>query len=135
MNSRGRVFLLVLALVTIGGIIAYRFWSGRSGSSSSPSADPASTASTRPGGPSISGAAPGAAGSAPKTSGGAASQSGARIEGLFAKLQQGGGTPEELAEFRQALTSDDPHAAILAIRAFLASGRDAKTQEPFQVGA
>lgn len=56
------------------------------------------------------------------------------IDALWARLSRGQATPPDLAELRRQLLAGDPRQSIAAIRAFLASGRDAATGEDFGIG-
>ncbi len=53
---------------------------------------------------------------------------------LYDKLRSEGITPADLAAFRRAVLSLPPDAAIEAIIAFLATGKDALTTEQFEIG-
>lgn len=56
------------------------------------------------------------------------------IDDLLAKLRAAAATPADLARLQRALLSADPRQAIAAILAFLKTGQDATTGEPFAPG-
>ena len=53
---------------------------------------------------------------------------------MFDRIRAGGLRPGELDAFRRALLGADPRVAAAAIRAFLATGQDARIGEAFTVG-
>ncbi|HEV7402466.1 MAG TPA: hypothetical protein VGO11_06050 [Chthoniobacteraceae bacterium] len=56
------------------------------------------------------------------------------IDTVWARLQGGAAHADDLAELRRQLLAGDPRQSIAAIRAFLATGRDAATGEAFGIG-
>src|SRR5215207_8121535 len=57
----------------------------------------------------------------------------AALEGMLERLVRGGVSAAELAAFKRALLAADPAETIAAIRAFLATGRNAGTGQGFNL--
>ena len=56
------------------------------------------------------------------------------VNQIFARIREGGLSPEDLDAFRKALLSQPPGEAIVAILRFLVTGQDAITGEAFSLG-